>query len=187
MSGTLSPKPSARSTPAGRTASTTYCSLPRPFLARFRREIDGGLYVDGAITGNILYGARIPGEDGFAGQWMRAYPGVPVPKLRYWIIFNNQFRTPPEVVQPRWTIVLPRSTTTATRSSTVNSIRHLFALAEVSRLKYKIDVEVRYIAVPDDWVPPKPGVFDKDVMNTLADMGERMGADPSSWRSEEPP
>jgi Patatin-like phospholipase len=151
------------------------------------REIDGRLFVDGAITGNILYGAAIPGEDGFAAQWMRAYPDVPPPKIRYWIIFNNQFRPSPEVVQPRWSIVLPRSTTTATRSSTVNSIRHLFALAEVSRLKRNLDVEVRYIAVPDNWVPPKPGVFDKDVMNTLADMGERMGADPASWRSDPPP
>jgi hypothetical protein len=48
-------------------------------------------------------------------------------------------------------------------------------------------VEVRYVAVPDDWVPPKPGIFDKDVMNALADMGERMGADPTSWRQEDPP
>jgi hypothetical protein len=151
------------------------------------REIDGSLYVDGAITGNILYGARVPGEDGFAATWLRTYPGVPLPKLRYWVIFNNQFRPPPEVVQPRWTKVLPRSTTTATRSSTVNSIRHLFALTEVARLKRKMDVEVRYVAVPDDWVPSKPGVFDKDVMNALADMGERMGADPASWRTEEPP
>jgi hypothetical protein len=151
------------------------------------RIIDGGLYVDGAITGNILYGARIPGEDGFAAQWIRTYPGIPVPKMRYWVIFNNQFRPPPEVVQPQWTAVLPRSTTTATRSSTVNSIRHLFALAEVARLKRKLDIEVRYISVPDDWLPSKPGVFDKEVMNALADMGERMGADPSSWRNEEPP
>lgn len=151
------------------------------------REIDGGLYVDGAITGNILYGARVPGEDGFAAQWLRTYPGLPVPKTRYWVIFNNQFRPPPEVVPARWSAVLPRSTTTATRSSTVNSIRHLFALAEVGRLKRKLDIEVRYIAVPDDWLPSQPGVFNKDVMNTLADMGERMGADPASWKTEEPP
>jgi hypothetical protein len=151
------------------------------------REIDGGLYVDGAITGNILYGARIPGEDGFAAQWIRSYPGIPVPKVRYWVIFNNQFRPPPEMVQPRWTVVLPRSTTTATRSSTVNSIRHLFAIAEVARLKRNLDVEVRYIAVPDDWLPPSPDIFDKEVMNTLADMGERMGADPSSWLRQPPP
>jgi hypothetical protein len=65
-------------------------------------------------------------------------------------------------------------------------MRHLFAMADVTRLRYDTDVEVRYIAVPDDWVPPKPGVFDKDVMNALADMGERMGADPASWQTNPP-
>jgi len=117
------------------------------------REIDGRLFVDGAVTGNILYGA-LPGEDSFVAQWMRTHPDVPVPKIRYWIIFNNQFRPPPEVVQPRWSAVFLRSTRMAMRSATVNSIRHLLALAENARLKSNIDVEVRYIAMPDNWVPP---------------------------------
>ena len=63
---------------------------------------------------------------------------------------------------------------------------HLFALATISRLQSGADSQVRYIAVPDDWVPPKPGVFEKETMNALADMGERMGADPSSWQSDLP-
>lgn len=166
--------------------------LPRILLASSAvpgafppREIDGNLYVDGAITGNILYGGRIPSEDGFVTVWKQTYPNIPVPKVRNWVIFNNQLRPPPEVVQPSWKAILPRSTTTATRMATVNSIRHLFALAEISRLK-GADVEVRFIAVPDDWTPPKPGVFEKDVMNALADMGERMGADPASWREALP-
>ena len=48
------------------------------------------------------------------------------------------------------------------------------------------DIQVRYIAVPDDWAPPKPGLFEKETMNALADMGERMGADPASWQSALP-
>jgi len=47
-------------------------------------------------------------------------------------------------------------------------------------------VQVRMISVPEDWVPAKPGTFIKEVMNDLADMGERMGADPASWRTEAP-
>jgi hypothetical protein len=149
------------------------------------REIDGHLYVDGAVTGNIIYGGRIPKQDGFVASWRHAYPGVPIPKIRYWVIFNNQIRPPPEVVQPKWTSIVPRSTTVSTRTATVNSMRHLFALAEVSRLQ-GVDIEVRYIAVPDDWAPSKAGVFIKEVMNDLADMGARMGADPASWRHEPP-
>ena len=36
-------------------------------------------------------------------------------------------------------------------------------------------------------VAPQPGVFIKETMNNLADLGEKMGADPLSWRSEPPP
>ena len=86
------------------------------------REIDGNLYVDGAMTGNILYGGRLAREGGFAALWKRLYPGTPVPPIRYWVIFNNQFRPPPEVVQPNWKSVLPRSIDTASRSATVNRI-----------------------------------------------------------------
>jgi hypothetical protein len=150
------------------------------------REIDGNLYVDGAMTGNILYGGRLEKEGGFAALWKRLYPGTPVPPIRYWVIFNNQFHPPPEVVQPNWKTVLPRSVDLSSRSATVNGIRHLFALATIARLQSGADVQVRYIAVPDDWAPPKPGVFEKETMNALADMGERMGADLKNWQSDLP-
>jgi len=150
------------------------------------REIDGELFVDGAITGNILYGARTTVEANATALWKSLYPGTKMPKSRYWIIFNNQFRPPPEVVQPNWTSVLPRSVDTSTRSATINAMRHLFAMAALMRLEHGVEVEVRYISVPDDWTPPKSGVFQKEVMNALADMGERMGADPASWRTEPP-
>jgi hypothetical protein len=74
----------------------------------------------------------------------------------------------------------------STQTSTLNSMRHLFALAELARLKQKIDVEVRVMAVPEDWVPSKPGTFVAEVMNELADLGEKMGADPASWRTDPP-
>jgi len=54
-------------------------------------------------------------------------------------------------------------TVASTRTATINSIRHVFALAEVSRLKQGADIEVRFMAVPDDWAPPIAGVFVKEV------------------------
>jgi hypothetical protein len=42
------------------------------------------------------------------------------------------------------------------------------------------------VSIPSDWFPPKPGTFVKETINNLADLGERMGADPDSW-SYEPP
>lgn len=159
------------------------CAIPGLFPFRM---IDGDMHVDGGITGNIIYGGRIPEEDGMSAMWTRQYPGVTPPKVRYWVLFNNQLRPQPQVTEPRWTAVVTRSLETGTRASTVTAIRHLHAMAEIARLKHQGDVEVRVATIPDEWKPPKPGAFVKETMNSLADVGQRMGADPSSWR-ETPP
>jgi hypothetical protein len=148
--------------------------------------IGGYLYVDGAITGNILYAGRVRDEDSLPARWQAKHPGVAMPRVRYWVIFNNQFRFPPQMTQERWPDIMGRATIMATQTSTINSMRHLYAHAELAHLKHNADVEVRVIAVPDAWVPPSPGTFQKDVMNALADLGERMGADPASWRTAPP-
>jgi len=150
------------------------------------RIIDDQLYVDGGVTGNIIYGGRIAEEDSLPAQWQKAYPNLPIPKFRFWVIFNNQFRPVPQVVAPNWVAVIQRSLETSTRAATATAIRHLFATAEISRLKRKADVEVRIVSIPGDWFPPVPGVFIKESMNNLADLGEKMGADPASW-SDAPP
>ena len=157
--------------------------IPAIFPAR---EIGTYLYVDGAITGNILYGGRIDEEDTLAALWRKRNPGLPLPRLRYWVIFNNQFRFPPQVTPDKWPDIMSRATIMATQTGTVAAMRHLFARAELIHLKQKVDVEVRVIAVPESFVPSVPGTFQKEVMNALADLGEKMGADPSSWRSEPP-
>jgi hypothetical protein len=148
------------------------------------RIIDGELYVDGGVTGNIIYGGRIAEEDSLPALWQKAYPDLPIPKFRFWVIFNNQFRPVPVVVAPNWVAVIQRSLETSTRAATATAIRHLFAMAEISELKRKADVEVRVVSIPPDWSPPVPGVFKKETMNSLADLGEKMGEDPASWRDK---
>jgi predicted acylesterase/phospholipase RssA len=148
------------------------------------RMIDGELYVDGGVTGNIIYGGRIAEEDSLPALWQKAYPNRGDPKFRFWVIFNNQFRPVPKPVAPNWLAVIQRSLETATRAATATAVRHLFAMAEISRLKRKADVEVRIVSIPGDWLPPVPATFNKETMNNLADLGEKMGADPASWSSE---
>jgi predicted acylesterase/phospholipase RssA len=150
------------------------------------RNVGDSLYVDGAVTSNILYGGRIKESDSFWAKWQNQYPNDPLPRIRYWVIFNNQMRFPPQVTAIRWPDIISRAETMATQSATVNSMRHLFAIAEIAKLKRGADIEVRILAVPDDWIPQDPGVFVKSVMNNLADIGEKLGADPSSWRTESP-
>ena len=151
------------------------------------RLIDDELYVDGGVTGNIIYGGRVKEEDSLPALWAATYPSLPIPKIRYWVIFNNQLRPLPQVTEPTWPAVVTRSLEMGTRSATLTSMRHLYAQAEISRLKRGAEVEVRIVTVPNDWVAPQPGVFIKETMNNLADLGEKMGADPLNWRSEPPP
>jgi hypothetical protein len=157
--------------------------IPAVFPAR---GIGDYLFVDGAITGNILYAGRTREAEGFPARWAERHPRVPLPRIRYWVIFNNQFRFLPQVTPERWPDIMGRATIMATQTSTVNSMRHLFAMAEIARLKRNVEFEVRVMAVPDEWVPPKPGTFVAEVMNDLADLGERMGADPTNWRTDPP-
>jgi len=81
---------------------------------------------------------------------------------------------------------MSRATIMATQTGTVSAMRHLFARAELMKLKQKVDIEVRVMAVPDSFVPSVPGTFQNEVMNALADLGEKMGADPASWRDTPP-
>jgi predicted acylesterase/phospholipase RssA len=166
-----------------RTILLASAGIPAVFPARGIGEY---LYVDGAITGNILYGGRVREDESLPALWRAKYPVAPMPRMRYWVIFNNQFRFPPQVTQERWPDIMSRATIMATQTSTMNSMRHLFAMAEISKLRRNVELEVRVIAVPDAWVPPKPGTFVTEVMNELADLGEKMGADPESWRTDSP-
>jgi hypothetical protein len=151
------------------------------------RIIDAELYVDGGVTGNIVYGAGPGGEaDTLPAVWQQAYPQLPIPKIRMWVIFNNQFRPLPAVTAPNWVAVMQRSLETATRAATTTAVRHLFAMAEIARLKRNAEVEVRVVEIPADWSPPVPGVFIKETMNNLVNLGEKMGADPSSWSTSPP-
>ena len=157
--------------------------IPAVFPAR---DIGEWLYVDGAITGNILYGGRAGEADSFPVRWRKAYPREPLPRLRYWVIFNNQVRFPPQITPERWPDIMSRATIMGTQTSTLNSMRHLFTLAELVRVKHEAEIEVRFMAVPDSFVPSVPGSFKSEVMNTLADIGEQMGANPESWRTDPP-
>lgn len=150
------------------------------------REIDGEMYVDGGVTGNIIYGGRLAEGDTLPGIWQREHPDLPLPTFRYWVLFNNQVRGSPAVVRGRWPDIVARSIQLSIRASTLTAVRHLFTIAELERLRYKANVEVRFLAIPDSWTPKNPNVFDKDTMNDLADLGERLGADPKNWSTSAP-
>ncbi len=106
--------------------------------------------------------------------------------MRYWVIFNNQVQSPPKTVQQGWLAVLARSVEVAIRASTITALRHLFSHADSVTQRGDGSIEVRWVAIPDEWRPPVEGVFMEETMRDLADIGARMGADPASWRTRPP-
>jgi patatin-like phospholipase len=150
------------------------------------REIDGAMLVDGFVTANITFGARVPEERRLPALWQQLYPGVRMPRFRYWVVFNNQLHAAPTVVPARWLDIMERSIEVSARAGSLTSMRQLYLLAEVARLKRDADIEVRFIAIPDAWRAPRSGTFIKETMNDLADLGEKVGADPANWISEPP-
>src|SRR5262245_56772891 len=80
------------------------------------RMIDQELYVDGGVTGNIQDGGRRGEENTIPAIWQKLSPELPIPKIRMWVIFNNQFRPVPEVTVPNWVAVIQRSLDTASRA-----------------------------------------------------------------------
>ncbi|MFM7260491.1 MAG: patatin-like phospholipase family protein [bacterium] len=150
------------------------------------REIDGTLYADGGVTSNILYGAPVRYEDSLAYRFRQAFPNAGPLKVRYWVIFNNQAVSPARTVQGTWLDVLGRSVEVAIRSSTMTGLRHLYSHAEAVTRRGDGSIEVRWIAIPDEWRPKVEGVFKRETMSDLADIGARLGADPANWKTTAP-
>lgn len=149
------------------------------------REIEGNLYVDGGLTSNILYSGDPADPNGFSARWIRAFPGVAVPRVRYWVIINSQLLDDPQVVQPRWSALAGPAMTAAIRSATLTSLRELVLLSRLQDAA-GLDSSVRWVAIPEDWRPPVAGMFQEATMRDLAALGERVGSDPGCWRTEAP-
>jgi hypothetical protein len=150
------------------------------------REIQGRLYADGGIASNFYYGGPMDRHDTFGATWRREHPNAPIPKTRYWVIINAYIQPAPVTLQPTWPAIVERSIYVAVRSAEAIALRHLYAIAEATRLRGDGDVEVRWVAVPQTWKPLNDRPFDKETMRLLSAEGRRLGADPNSWMTKAP-
>lgn len=144
-------------------------------------EVDGALCADGGVTANVFLRLDHRNPKSFINRWKNEHPGKDFPKLRYWVIVNNQLHQPPATVQAKWPEVLGPSLATAIRSATLAEIRWLTAEVEFVNATYGTQIELRMVAIPDSWRAPVKGDFKKETMNSLADLGRKLGADPSCW------
>lgn len=144
--------------------------------------IDDSMYVDGGVTANILLKLDPHNPNGFIQIWQRLHPDTPLPRARFWIIINNQLTQKPATVQGKWPSILGPSLNSAIRSATMSEVRWLAAQADYVNTLLGTEIEVRVVAIPDDWRAPVAGDFKKENMESLSDLGRELGADPTSWQ-----
>ena len=149
-------------------------------------EIDGMLYADGGATSN-LFVTSFPGPDGPVNQFKKEYPDAPLPKIRVWVVVNQQLKPQHVVTQPKWLSISGRALGTLTSTSQIFALGLVRGMVYEAREEKGLDVELHVVSIPSD-APKKAtsDMFDKQYMLELEDLGRKMGADPSSWTEKIP-
>ncbi len=145
-------------------------------------EVGDSVYADGGVTANVFLRLDPRNPNAILPRWRAAHPDKPFPKTRYWVIINNQLSQPPKSVQLKWPKIVGPSLATAIRSATIAEVRWLAAQADFTNAAYGTDIEVRVVAIPDDWRAPVSGDFQQKTMDSLAELGRKLGSDPNSWK-----
>ena len=149
-------------------------------------EMDGSLYVDGGATANIWAVRDQSHPNSVLQRWLKANPGKNPPRIRIWVIVNNQLFPKGPSAKREWIDLASRGLSIMLRSTMLKDMRlSAYAALDVDR-NMPGEVEFRFVAIPDDWEPPVPGSFKKETMQSLVNLGRKMGADAASWRTEIP-
>jgi len=144
-------------------------------------EIEGMLYADGGATSNLFI-ASFPGPDGAIARFKTKHPEAPLPKVRVWVLVNQQLKPQHAVTQPKWISISGRALDTLTSSSQLFALGLVRDMVHEARTDHGTDAELHMISIPED--APKQTtkeMFDQEWMIQLEDLGRKMGADPSSW------
>lgn len=145
-------------------------------------QIGDSIYGDGGVTANVFFRLDVRNPSALFPRWRTAHPDRPLPKVRYWVIINNQEKHIPKTVQAKWPEVIGPSLAASIRSATLAEVRWLAAQADYVNAKFGTDIEVRVVSIPNDWRPPVAGDFEQPTMESLTDLGRKLGSDPASWK-----
>jgi hypothetical protein len=100
------------------------------------------------------------------------------------VIINNKLLVDPKLTTPTWSSIATRSLYSLMYSSTLQNLQDIETYTRMINSQPEFDVQMRYIAIPQDYeIPETENLFDQDKMRGLADLGERMGANPNSWKT----
>lgn len=160
-------------------------TIPIAFPAR---EIDGRMYADGGIIGNVLMGRDPEWVVKLAETWRERRPNTPMPKVRAWVLVNNKARLDPRFIEGNWMPVAGRSVAASIHASTVAAIQQMWLRYRLAEVQHGVKTEFRWAAIPEDFeLPHAEEMFDPRVTSALAELGEKMGANPeASWQTDPP-
>lgn len=106
-------------------------------------------------------------------------------KIRIWMIINNKLVMEPELVKKSWASIATRSLISLMRGSTLQTIQDVETFANLINKREDFDVKMHYVAIPQDYkILDTPDLFNKEKMRALVELGEKMGADPSTWKTK---
>ncbi len=148
--------------------------------------IDDLLYVDGGATMQMVGGIDDRRWAYKTKDKQMGFVNSKAPiKIRVWIIVNQKLLTDAKVVRSRWTSIASRSLNTLIRASTLQSIQDVETLVQLINRQSEFDEEMRYVAIPQDFpIADSDEIFDAKTMRDLVKLGQQMGADTTSWKTE---
>lgn len=158
-------------------------SIPAAFPPQL---IDGNLYVDGSVTRDILYLTAFDHNASAMQQWRANHPDGRLPRIRIWVIANTSLTPPPVPVDEKDFAVIGRSLDLSVKNGLMSQLAMLELGSRWLREVEGLDIEFRYVALPDGYTPKGPGLFNKEDMIHMSNLGAAMGRDPSSWRTVVP-
>ncbi len=148
--------------------------------------IEDLLYVDGGATMQVVGGMDERSWAYQADTQPMDFQDSTVPiKIRVWIIINQKLLTDPKVVRSRWTSIAARSVNTLLRTSTLQSIQDMETFVGLINRYPEFDAKMKYVAIPQDFpIADSDKMFEAETMRELVELGLRMGADPTSWKTK---
>jgi len=154
-------------------------------------EIDGWAYGDGGAVANLFLGVDrdLVWREGGGPWWTqeRINAGVPKLRVRHWIIVNNKLSVQPAIAERNWGTLARLAISQILRAASIQSLQQLDVMRRLAAQRPDVEFEVYWVAIPDDAVlPESEDIFDPNYMRALVELGRRVGADPTSWRTESP-
>ena len=167
-----------------RTVSILHASTALPVLFP-PVIIDNHLYVDGGVVMQIVSGVD---ERRWAYQAVNPLTSfvdneTPI-RIRVWIVVNDKMLLDPGVVPLQWPSILERMLSTSIKSSMLQNIQDAETLVRLINDRPKFDAQMRYVAIPQNFpIKDTEEIFNPEIIQSLIELGLKMGADPTSWKT----